>query len=100
MRLQRLAWKIDINYRYHVHDLGGGFWNRAPRTFGLRGKVLMSGPSPVETSWSEHPMRTLAATLLKAPARAERILLDYAKRKDPFWNFVGGWELLFRQSAG
>ena len=97
--LKRLAGKIDITYPYHVHDLGGGFWNRVPRTFGLSGKVLMSGPSPVETSWSEHPMRTLAATLLKAPARAERILLDRAKRRNPLWEFVGGWELLFRRSA-
>jgi hypothetical protein len=37
--------------------------------------------------------------LLKAPARAERILLDCAKRKNPLWEFVGGWELLFRRSA-
>jgi len=93
--LKRLVRKLDITYPYHVHDMGGGFWNRIARTFKLRGKVLISGPSPLETSWSEHPMRTLAAMLLKAPARAERILLGRAKRKDPIWKFVGGWELLF-----
>jgi hypothetical protein len=93
--LKRLVRKLDITYPYHVHDMGGGFWNRIARTFELRGKVLISGPSPLETSWSEHPMRALAATLLKAPARTERILLGHAKRKDPIWKFVGGWEMLF-----
>jgi methyltransferase family protein len=97
--LKYLAGKIDIAYPFHVHDMGGGFWNRVPQTFRLRGKVLMSGPSPIETSWSQHPVRNFAATLLKAPARAERIFLDSAKRKDPFWEFVGGWELLFRRGA-
>jgi hypothetical protein len=40
-------------------------------------------------------MRALAAKLLKAAARAERILLGHAKRKDPIWKFVGGCEMLF-----
>jgi len=60
---------------------------------------VISGPSPIETALLEHPVRTVAAMVLKVPARVERIV-GTSKKKDPIWTLVGGWELLYRERAG
>lgn len=95
--LKRLLKKVDMTYPFHVHDMGGGFWNRIRETFGLNGEVVISGPSPIESALLEYPLRTVAAMVLKAPARVERIV-GTGKRKDPIWTLVGGWELLYREA--
>jgi hypothetical protein len=70
-----------MTYPYHVHDMGGGFWNRIRDTFGLNGEVVISGPSPIETALLEHPVRTVAAMVLKVPARVERIVGTSKKKR-------------------
>ena len=46
-------------------------------------------------SFSGAPLRTLAAHLMKAPARAERALLRRRPQSPELaWRWVGGWEVL------
>jgi SAM-dependent methyltransferase len=93
--LARLVRNLDFTYPGHVHDMGGGFWNRVITTFGLDAQCIVSGPSLIETTLRSHPVRTIAAALLKAPARFEG-LLSPSTRTDRWWNFVGGWEIMLR----
>jgi SAM-dependent methyltransferase len=87
---------LDLTYPAHVHDLGGGFWNRVVETFGLDAQLVRSGPSPVEADARSHPVRAGVAALLKVPARAEAAARRPAPR-DPWWPWVGGWEAVLRR---
>lgn len=84
---------VDFTYPGHLYDLGGDFWERALLLPGIPGHLAFrldhSAPSFVETAISQAPVRTLAAILLKAPAR----LLGTA------WPWVGGWEVVFVRDA-
>jgi SAM-dependent methyltransferase len=75
---------IDLTYPGHVHDLGGRFWAHANRLPGMPAglRVAHSATSFVETGFSEAPVRTLAAHLLKLPSRLLGV----------HWPWVGGWE--------
>jgi len=86
-----------IRWPRHLHDLGPRFWQRFLTTFGYRGSLLRSAPSPVESSFAAKPVRTLAAHVLKAPANVERAIRGGAVgRHAPWWRFVGGWEAVYR----
>lgn len=93
--LARLVKAMDITYPAHVHDMGSQFWDRVRETFGLDATLVRSAPSPVETTLAAHPLRTIAAGLLKAPARLEQWLRPRGRR-DHWWRLVGGWEVVLR----
>jgi hypothetical protein len=96
--LARLVRRLDFTYPGHVHDMGAAFWNRIVKTFGLNARYAVSGPSLIETTLRSHPLRTIAAAVLKMPARVEGVLSPVA-RTDRWWNFVGGWEIMLRFEA-
>ncbi|MBI4815098.1 MAG: methyltransferase domain-containing protein [Deltaproteobacteria bacterium] len=93
--LRALRSSHDLLFPMHVHDLGAEFWNRAPARFGFVGEYVWSQPSVVESTLLADPMRTIAAHLLKLPARLE-LLLARSERRDVRWRWVGGWEILLR----
>lgn len=86
---------VDLTFPGHVHDLGPEFWNAVTSTFGIPADVAASRPSIVETSLRRAPVRTAAATVLKAPGRLEAALRPGAWRR-PLWPWVGGWEVVLR----
>jgi len=94
--LKRVMPTFDFMYPGHVHDLGGSFWNRVADTFQFKARYCMSGPSIVATTLKTDPVRTLAAYALKFPAQIEAALMP-SRRKDRFWNLVGGWEVLLQR---
>ena len=58
--LARLVPTLDTTYPAHVHDMGGGFWNRFVETFDLPARLLSrdrrslrphSAVPPLEPSW-------------------------------------------------
>ena len=85
----RFGVRWDFTFPGHVHDLGQEFWDGALGWLSREGafEVLDARPSPVETTMRNHPMRTIAAHLLKMPWR----LLGRS------WGFVGGWETFIRR---
>lgn len=87
--LTRLIPSIDITYPGHVHDMGSAFWDRFIETFEMKGTMLSSRPSLVETTFAHAPVRTVLAHALKAPALIEQALLGTSR---PRWSLVGGWE--------
>ena len=91
-----LPFKMDFTFPGHVHDLGPQFWDSILETFSLNGEILRSEPSPVETTLSKHPFRTIAAVVLKFPARLESHLRSPLFPRRRTWKMVGGWEILFR----
>jgi len=90
--LAKLIRNFDITYPAHVHDMGNVFWNRFGETFGLRGTVIASRPSVIETSLACSPIRTLLAAAFKWPAIVELRFRGHQGKL--LWNFVGGWEHL------
>jgi len=80
--------KFDFTYPAHVHDLGSRFWNNVIHILPLDGayQVIRSTPSIVETSFSQHFLRTLAAHVLKMPG--------YVFKET--YGLVGGWEVFIR----
>ncbi len=87
--LKRFGIAIDFTFPAHFHDLGQAFWENVINTLGLatsEWRIVRSRPSLVETSFSEHFLRTIAAYTLKAP----------------WWvfgsnyTFTGGWEVLIQ----
>lgn len=83
--------EFDFTYPAHLYDLGADFWDAAatwPEFSDF--ECHHAGPSIVETTFRDHPARTVASHLAKAP---HRIL---GRR----WPFVGGWEVLTRRSGG
>jgi SAM-dependent methyltransferase len=91
-----LPFKMDFTFPGHVHDLGPRFWDRVLETFSLKGEILRSAPSPVETILSKHFFRTIAAAALRFPARLECRLRSPGSLRRRGWNLVGGWEILLR----
>jgi hypothetical protein len=94
--LRWISKNLDITYPFHVHDMGGGFWNRIIETFAVNGQIVTSGPSPPETSFLANPVRTIGALVFKTPARLEKMFTNPTERRDPTWNVVGGWEVLLQ----
>jgi SAM-dependent methyltransferase len=85
---QRVHVHADFTFPGHLHDLGEAFWNRLLEWWTPPVDALLrvaSNPSPVETNLRKHPVRTVAAAVLKAPYRA------LGSR----WVLVGGWEAAF-----
>lgn len=80
----RVGKSFDFTFPAHLYDLGQPFWDALPTWYQPASKlqVLASKPSPVETSFRDHPGRTLIAGLMKAPYR----LIG------PRWPWTGGWE--------
>ena len=94
----RLLGKIDLTFPAHVHDMGSSFWNRFIQTFDLRAELLVSRPSIVETTFTEAPLRSVAAHLLKLPSYLE-LSVRHPFPLDPIWRLVGGWEIMLRFRA-
>lgn len=92
--LTRVMRSLDITYPGHVHDMGSVFWDQFMDTFGIKGKMLSSRPSIVETTFASAPVRTFLAYVLKAPALLEQALVR--RNRPPRWNLVGGWEAVMR----
>jgi len=79
--------EVDFTFPAHLHDLGRAFWDDINTWFDSDTfSVVVSRPSPVETSFRDAPMRTIAATLLKLPNRIDRR-----------WPFPGGWEAVLKR---
>lgn len=83
--------ELDISFPGHVHDLGYLFWNKVMETFSVTGKIVASRPAIVETAFSQLPLRTASAYMMKFPAHVEVLLRGYGCRR-LWWQFVGGWE--------
>ena len=77
--------KIDFTYPAHLNDFGGDFWQVILGIIFENGScsVVFSRPSPVETSLTAAPLRTLVAYIMKS--------LWYLSRGH--WHIVGGWEI-------
>jgi SAM-dependent methyltransferase len=88
---RRLGLEVEFCFPGHLHDLGPRFWNQVIEVIGPVGRwrVLVSRPSPVETSLRVSPLRTIAAHVAKAPWR----LLGNR------YPFVGGWEIMLARDA-
>ena len=89
---------VNLTYPIHVHDMGALFWGRVPEAFNLDVPRGISRPAIVETTLSAYPLRTVLATLLKLPGRIESRLSPIGRR-DRWWRFVGGWEVLWQIGA-
>jgi SAM-dependent methyltransferase len=96
--LKRLLPKLDITYPGHVHDLGAPFWNRVPATYRQPLRIVVSQPSLIETNLLRQPGRTIAAWLMKLPARIELSL--FPSPRTPLWRLVGGWEVILQRASG
>lgn len=94
--LTRLFPRLDLAYPAHVHDMGSEFWNRFRETFEWDVRVIVSCPSVIAGSLAADPVRTLAATMLKAPAHLENWLSPRSRARRT-WNLVGGWEVLLQK---
>jgi SAM-dependent methyltransferase len=86
---RRFGVRWDFTFPAHVHDLGQRFWGTILSHLSFEDSidVLDARPSPVETTLANHPLRTIAAHLLKAPWH----LLGRS------YGFIGGWEVFFRK---
>ncbi len=82
---------IDLTYPAHVHDLGAAFWAWLANNAGVPIRVLEHAPSLVETVIETHPLRTIAAHVMKTPAR-----LLAAAGLPAIWPFYGGWQVIWR----
>ena len=81
--------RSDFTFPGHVHDLGEKFWGTILGELPLGGSidVLDSRPALVETTLGIHPLRTVAAYLLKAPWRV----------LGSSYGLIGGWEVFFKR---
>lgn len=91
---RRIGIAVDLTFPAHVHDLGAAFWAQLARKFYPYVSVLHEGPSIIETTLKEHPLRTVIAWLLKLPARFARSIGLH-----PVWPFYGGWQVIWRREA-
>ncbi len=94
--LARLGLGFPVLWPRHMHDFGPAFWARFTETFGVRGRLLRSAPSPAQSSLRSEPLRALLANALKLPAQLERAWLRAPESPGLAWRFVGGWEALVR----
>lgn len=86
-----------VKWPRHLHDMGPDFWEGFTELFGVRGTLVVSRPSIVETSFRRAPLRTTLAHLAKAPARLEGLVRrSRIPRGRRFWRYVGGWEVVIR----
>lgn len=81
-----------IKWPRHVHDMGPQFWSEFANRMPLQ--ILESRTSIVESSFTDRPLQTLLAYILKAPSLFETGLLNKLLRRETVcWRFVGGWEV-------
>ena len=85
----------DFGYPAHLHDLGPAFWNGFVHIFAKDAACIVSQPSIVETSFTKKPIKTIIAAALKLPAHVEVRIRP--GKEEPCWQFVGGWEAVFRK---
>jgi len=90
----RLFRRLDVGYPAHVHDMGSAFWGKFIGTFRAPADLARSAPSFVETTFSQAPLRTALAHLLKCPAHLE--VLFGGPGSVPLWKWVAGWETVIR----
>src|SRR4051812_27912895 len=94
--LTKLFPGLDLTYPAHVHDLGAPFWDRFVETFSWPAQVIASRPSIVSERFRDAPLRALAATVMKMPARVEGVLSPIRGGRR-LWHLVGGWEVLLQR---
>lgn len=94
--LHKLSSRYEMHFPQHVHDLGPSFWNRLMDRHGINARAVVSQPSIVESLLWDRPVETVAANILKFPARVERWLRN--SPKDYLWSWVGGWELFLTRA--
>ncbi len=81
----------------HLHDMGPEYLENFLGTYKVNGVVLSSRPSIVESSFSQKPLRTLAAYLLKLPGHLECLTFKKIFNYNGiFWPLVGGWQTVYR----
>jgi SAM-dependent methyltransferase len=80
---------MDFTYPGHVHDMGQDFWESyfMQPAMQERYRVIVSRPSIVETAIRNHPLRSIAAIVLKAPWYV------FGRR----YRVVGGWEVFVQR---
>ena len=90
--LTKVGIYIDLPYPAHLFDMGNAFWNSILKTLNLSSDFSLekSCTSLVQSSFREHPLRTLIAHLLKIPS--------YIFKNH--YHFVGGWEVIIKRKAG
>ncbi len=86
---------FDFGYPAHLHDLGPAFWNSFVRIFAPDAACIVSQPSIVETSFTKKPIKTIIAAALKLPGHLEARVRGIGR--EPLWQYVGGWEAVFRR---
>ena len=89
---RRVNVAFDFTFPGHFHDLGQDFWENILPTLNLASgdwTLVRSGPSVVDTSFSEYFGRTLLAYVMKAPWWILR-------RSYPL---VGGWEVFINRNS-
>jgi SAM-dependent methyltransferase len=96
--IARLLSKVDFGYPAHLHDLGPAWWNGVARRHGWPVRALASRPSIVETTLRTHPVRALAAHVLKVPGHLESWLRG-PESTGHRWGWVGGWEVVWQRAA-
>ncbi|MFT5497121.1 MAG: hypothetical protein ACI9TH_002527 [Kiritimatiellia bacterium] len=87
--MKRFGLTLDFTFPGHIHDMGQGFWETYFGKLSSSGphRIVRSQPSIVETSLSEHFVRTVVAHLIKLPWRL--LGRRYA--------LVGGWEIFIQK---
>ncbi len=94
--LHKLSSRYEMHFPQHVHDLGPSFWNRLIERYGIQARAVVSQPSIVESLFSDRPLGTLAAKILKFPGHVERWIRH--SPTDYLWRWVGGWELFLTKA--
>ena len=87
---RRFGIAIDFTFPGHLSDFGGEFWRKFIGLYGMKDfSICCSRPSPVESSFSDAPLRTLASFAMKSIW-----YLTFG-----VWKFVGGWEIVLKRKG-
>lgn len=82
--------KVDMQFPWHLFDMGRIFWNHIPvlfQSYHIKISVIKSQPSLIEIPFKNKKKRYIATVLLKFPG--------YIFKN---WNNVGGWEVFIKKN--
>ncbi len=96
--LAKILPRADLSFPAHVHDFGAPFWNQVVQTLQLPLRRRRSRPSIRQVGFREAPLRALLVAGLKLPGHIESSISP-ANRRNRFYRFVGGWEVLLQRPA-
>lgn len=81
--------KVDMQFPWHLFDMGRIFWNHIPiffQAYQIKIEIVKSRPSLIEIPFKNKKKRYIATVLLKFPG--------YIFKN---WNNVGGWEVFIKK---